>query len=955
MNTDYLTCYWGKADPAWSENQTWHPLAYHCLDVAASGQILLEHQPVWLQKLSDLSCVESNILRPWLLFLLAIHDIGKFADGFQQKRPDLQKQLKGNPTSVGGDTRHDTLGYVMAVNQLPAWLDQPQLGQRGGLMLRNWLSPVMGHPGRPPKSETSAALLLRNQCGGTVLDDAGHFVAASFCLFFGQNALPTLVQAKPDQASWLLSGLAVLADWLGSNTRWFPYRAPNIALEGKRSPPCLNSERRMAVLLTSRSKSGLQMWGGVNAYLEDYWNTVALPEALRAVEESGLMPASIASVRHTHNLFPHIQKPTALQSWAETTAIEKGPHLFVLEELTGGGKTEAALTLAARLMSKGFGQGVYLALPTMATADAMFDRLRHTDETGQPDWRRFFTEGHPQLMLAHSADRLKLRLEEMNRQDAGYPDGEEISASKNCTAWLADSRKKALLADFGIGTIDQALLSVLPVRHQSLRLLGLRSKILIVDEVHACDSYMGELLKRLLFFHARLGGSAILLSATLPREHRADYLQVFAEGAGYESRPTAAMLSAEYPLTTHCSSTGLKQMPCAARETSARRVRVERLDDRATVYARLQRTLERGGCAAWVRNSVADAIEAWTTWQTDHPEWPAILFHARFALTDRLATGQKILEAFGPDSTTNTRKGKLVIATQVIEQSLDVDFDDMVTDLAPIDLIIQRAGRLQRHCRDQTGMRLKNAQAGDGRGGACLGILAPEPVATAGSHWLSAFLPKTGKVYPDHGALWLTADWLERNKGFELPRQARDMIESVYDTGTVYDRIPEALQTVTDRADGTHRAAKATARGNLLVFKEGYCPTSEKWQEDIKTPTRISEVETVRVRLARTIGSTIGPWAKGDTDVAWALSDLNVPEYLVAGENAADTDALKSLRETMPDEGRYVIIIILEETEAGSGRWQGFALNRHDKQNRIFYSSIMGFMIDSGVNDESDQ
>ncbi|MDH4344158.1 MAG: CRISPR-associated helicase/endonuclease Cas3, partial [Nitrospira sp.] len=132
--------------------------------------------------------------------------------------------------------------------------------------------------------------------------------------------------------------------------------------------------------------------------------------------------------------------------------------LFVLEELTGSGKTEAALTLAARLMAEGQGRGVYLALPTMATADAMFDRVRRDDV-----WRRFFASGAAQLALAHSADRLKLRLEEANRRDAGYGPGEEDSASRNCTAWLADSRKKAMLADFGVGTLDQALLGACPI------------------------------------------------------------------------------------------------------------------------------------------------------------------------------------------------------------------------------------------------------------------------------------------------------------------------------------------------------------------------------------------------------------------------------------------------------------------------------------------------------------
>ena len=253
------------------------------------------------------------------------------------------------------------------------------------------------------------------------------------------------------QTSWLVAGLAVVADWLGSNTKWFPYRQADKSIRS-------------------------------------YWEDVALQRARVAVAESGLAAARPAKFRGFRHLFKGIAKPTPLQTYAQHTQLSNGPQLFILEELTGGGKTEAALTLAARLNAAGLGNGVYIALPTMATADAMFDRLRDKQVH-----LRFFKEGSPSLVLAHSADRLKLALEEANRQDSGYGDHEVASASKQCAEWLSDNRKKALLGDFGVGTIDQALLAVLSARHQSLRLLGLSTKVLIVDEVHACDAYMGEL------------------------------------------------------------------------------------------------------------------------------------------------------------------------------------------------------------------------------------------------------------------------------------------------------------------------------------------------------------------------------------------------------------------------------------------------------------------------------
>jgi CRISPR-associated endonuclease/helicase Cas3 len=684
------------------------------------------------------------------------------------------------------------------------WLGPGSYDEDTLALLQPWLAAVTGHHGRPPKNDGSAALILRNHFPALVLADAKQFVTDIAGLLLPDGIpLPSPdfgLEERYQRASWLLAGLAVTADWLGSNTLWFRYQEPVYPLA-------------------------------------KYWRDIALPQARKAVEESGLVPATASSFTGIRTLFPKIQEATPLQTWAETTPVAPEPQIFVLEELTGGGKTEAALTLAARLLEAGQGKGVYLALPTMATADAMFDRMRKDD-----GWRRFFADGTAQLALAHSADRLKLRLEEANRRDGGYGKDEEISASRHCTAWLSDRRKKALLADFGVGTLDQALLAVLPVRHQSLRLLGLAGKVLIVDEVHACDCYMGEPLVRLLSFHAALSGSAILLSATLPIAQRARYLQAFAQGAGFiakEPKNTA------YPLTTHMSAMYWDEQRHVARKESARTVAVDALSDEAAAFQRLKTTVERGGCAVWVRNSVADAVQTWQDWKKTHPEHPAILFHARFALVDRLRIGKTILETFGPDSTAEDRRGRLVIATQVIEQSLDTDFDDMVTDLAPIDLVIQRAGRLQRHRRDadgnvinppsplqgegrdggrtvgsRTDTDLLPDSAQDGRGGARLAVLTPEPVEDANKDWISKLLPKTGKVYPDHGKLWLTARWLVDKGGFELPRQARNMIESVYAESAI-DRVPDGLKDISDKADGACRAGKSVARGAA-------CSTSAK-------------------------------------------------------------------------------------------------------------------------------
>jgi len=424
--------YWGKADEKYVSATTWHPLVYHSLDVAACGYLLLSSQPGWLEKLERLSGLSSEVSRRWVTLLLAVHDAGKFGDGFQSLRPDLWRMLQGRAESVRHGERHDTFGYELLLEKLPQWLNQPDLAKRGGQRLQPWLAAITGHHGKPPKnlSRGDSALLIRDHFPDPVREDVWQFVLDAKELLMPRDfQWPALAQGQVEryrQASWMLAGLAVTADWLGSNTRWFPYQKPE-----------LNTA--------------------------EYWEKVALPRAEIAIAESGLS-LTTATFPGLERLFPHIASATPLQAWAETIQIQSGPQLFVLEELTGAGKTEAALTLAARLMSEGQGRGVYLALPTMATADAMFERVRRDKA-----WKRFFAEDHAQLVLAHSADRLKLRLEEASQRDYGYGVTEERSASQSCTAWLADNRKKALLADFGVGTLDQALLSVLPRRHQSIR------------------------------------------------------------------------------------------------------------------------------------------------------------------------------------------------------------------------------------------------------------------------------------------------------------------------------------------------------------------------------------------------------------------------------------------------------------------------------------------------------
>jgi CRISPR-associated endonuclease/helicase Cas3 len=582
-------------------------------------------------------------------------------------------------------------------------------------------------------------------------------------------------------------------------------------------------------------------------------------------------------------------------------------------------------------MERGLGSGLFVALPTMATANAMFERV-------QAIYRQLFAEGSaPSIVLAHSKSHLDLGLESAGDDDP-YGENEHPTASQDCAAWLANSRKKALLAHVGVGTIDQALMAVLALDHQSLRLWGLSGKVLIVDEVHACDDYVRGLLAALLRFHAALGGSAVLLSATLPMAQRKELLAAFAEGAGL---PRPELRASAYPLVTHWAAERFAETPVAARKEASRRVEVVPLRNETGVDAFLAAGLERGECACWVRNTVDDALRAYERWAALLGDDRVTLFHSRFTVEDRARIEGGVLRGFGSKSTAERRRGRLLIATQVVEQSLDLDFDRMVTDLAPVDLVIQRAGRLRRHRRDAQGNRLAGGPAPDERGSVVLGLLAPEPVAEAPEDWYSSLFPKAAYVYTRHSRLWLTARWLEEHGGFAMPEDAREVIEHVY--GEASDGlISEGLRRADQRGLKDEAKARSKALTRALRVEQGYRAMDTPWEDDERPPTRLGE-PTVTLRLVRSEGGCLAPW-HGEGKHAWERASLQVRRSLVAAEAAGlpepTRQGLDALKQSMPDRGRYSVALVMENA---SGVWRGSAVDLTGNRLRITYSSRNGF------------
>jgi len=891
--------YWGKASPAGDAAARCHLLPYHCLDVAACGVMLLRLLPRWRQRLEALTSLQGEELELFVWVFLALHDLGKFATGFQNLRPDLLEGLQNRRSDKGYTIRHDTLGYLLWRNELRGIFIQGGHRRRCPTYpgLDAWMRAVTGHHGQPPEE---SRIVLRDVFDLPADREAAEGFVRAVLDLAGLEAFPAPSEGTGAISSWWLAGLTVLADWLGSNADFFPYRDEIVPLD-------------------------------------EYWQT-ALKQAKRAIGAAGLDPSPPVERFRLADCFveaPPQLSPTPLQHLAETLPLASGPGLFILEDVTGSGKTEAALILAQRLLKLNGGGGLYFGLPTMATANGMYQRLAGMYS------RLFAHDACPSLVLAHGhADLLadfRATVLPPPTPEADYGDDTEPAGAR-CSAWLADSRKKALLAEVGVGTVDQTLLAVLPSRHQSLRLLGLLDKVLIVDEVHACDAYMNRLLERLLRAHARAGGSAILLSATLPSRQRESLLRAFAEGAGWAAPETEP--ADDYPLATYLHTGGLEQHPLATRPAVARRVEASFVDDEKAVENLLDEAMAAGRCACWIANTVNDACRRFENLRQTHPDWNLHLFHARFTLADRLAIEERVLECFGKASGPKQRRGQVLIATQVVEQSLDLDFDVLISDLAPIDLLIQRAGRLQRHSRDEEGRRIDGP---DRRGDPRMIILAPPWNDTPDARWLGNALPGTAAVYEsEDGRSWLTMKLLRDKGDWNMPEDARELIEGVYGADPFMD-FPEGLQGKALEAEGLMRGKSSIAGDKALDLDMGY-RLDGPWLDEDSAPTRLGE-PTTTAWLARLKDGRLLPLhgdCSEDTE-AWMQSALTLRRNLACREvvpaGIPEGEWLK-LKSILPGRGKWGVAVVVSQAE--DGWWHGSVLDERGQTRSLRYASSGG-------------
>lgn len=676
---------WAKHDRA---AEGWLPLWRHMADSGAvAGLLWDEWIPHQVRRLISAELPGgAEDARRLVVWLATTHDIGKATPAFACQVEALAAAMRD--AGLGMPGHREMIDRGLAPHGLAGqFLLQEWLIERHGWNRSAALQLAViagGHHGVPPAYQNVHDLnarryLLRTpdreSAWRSVQEELLDACAAACGV---RDRLDDWRRVKLSQpAQVLLTGLVIVADWIASNPDLFPYFPE-------------------AAHISDRER------------IEAAWRGLALPAPWRAVEPDEDTDELFAA-RFALPLGARV-RPVQEQAVKLARGMA-APGLMIIEAPMGEGKTEAALAVAEIFAARSGAGGCYVALPTMATGNAMFPRLL--------EWLRRLPAGGSgethSVYLAHSKAALNEKYVELMRTGRRTVSAVELdgpgderrhrgdrrvhSAELVAHHWLR-GRKKAMLASFGVGTIDQLLFMGLKSRHVALRHLALAGKVVIIDEAHAYDTYMNTYLDRVLSWLGAYRVPVIVLSATLPAGRRRELLEAYAGTSG--SGLTEVERAEGYPLLTAAAPGRSPVLQPVAPSGRCTAVHMERLEDDLDVLAdRLEEELSDGGCALVVRNTVDRVLQ--TAAHLRKRFGNVTVAHARFLDLDRMAKDAELLKLFGPPGkdTKRPKEAHIVVASQVAEQSLDIDFDLLVTDLCPIDLLLQRMGRVHRHLRGE--------------------------------------------------------------------------------------------------------------------------------------------------------------------------------------------------------------------------------------------------------------
>jgi CRISPR-associated endonuclease/helicase Cas3 len=625
-----------------------HGLLAHMLDVAASAEAILRRESKETRRwASHVFGLGEDMVPRWLAAICGLHDFGKAIPGFQAKWPEGRQSVESAglhfvPEIAMRASRHDLASAALL---------RPEFAHR--FEAAPWIHAITqalgAHHGYfPREQEIRDARPMRE---GAEWANARRQLLDAYLGTLVPDDEPAAVAFSLPAIAWL-AGLTSVADWIASNQEWFP--------AGERADLFIahhDHARELAELALDCIG-----WSGFHPLLVGDTHTDALVARIlgRAADRATARPLQVAA-----------------DQLLRTT---EGPVLMIVEAPMGEGKTELAFLSHLQLQVMNGHRGLYVALPTQATGNAMFDRALTFLKSFAPDV-------HLDIQLVHGGAMLDERIHQLRGINAS--EDESITSS----AWFSQ-RKRPLLSPYGVGTIDQALFATLHVKHHFVRLWGLSNRVVVLDEIHAYDTYTSGLIEALLRWLKALNCSVVLMSATLPAKRRAAFLRAWSAHDGPDI---------DYPRILLASGASVQgeHVPCR----SLAPIEVVGIpEDLDSLALAAMEGLSGGGCGVVVVNTVQRAQNVYSVLKDKIVEAigndaELLLFHARYPADERSERENLVLSRFGRGNNVVRPARALLIATQVVEQSLDIDFDFMITDLAPVDLLLQRAGRLHRHVR----------------------------------------------------------------------------------------------------------------------------------------------------------------------------------------------------------------------------------------------------------------
>ena len=742
---------WGKLSRDEADRLTGtHSLLDHMTDVAACFLALAECAGIRrsLELAAGRPLDEADLQR--LAVLVFLHDVGKANAGFQSRRwktPERPPALW--PTTPLG---HGSEGWELIAGRVPnaehyaSGLPIAEIVLWGDGAVSELLQASISHHGRPlgvsPGNQTECIWKpVLDQRGAVLYDPAatltsmGERLKKDYPLAFGECQQPL-----PDEHAFvhLFAGLVQMADWLGSDTRekFFPYTAPG----------------------------------------EDRTQTAAA-RAAYAVKSIGLDVSVWKNALHGQQptFSAAFDVPEARPMQVAAADLSLG-NIVVLEAETGSGKTEAALWRFVQLFEADKVDSLYFALPTRVAATQLYQRVLALVARLWPQDPPVVVRALPGYEAAD--DQEKISLPDFKVLWPDRPDD-----AKAHQRWVAESPKRFLAATIAVGTIDQALLGALKVKHAHMRHALLARSLLVVDEVHASDAYMTVLLEKLLQAHIKAGGQAMLLSATLGATARTRYISI---GHGKKLAPPslADACAAAYPAVSFRKPSGICLQAVAGNplhKTVYWETR-DMMDEPKQVALLAAQAAAQGARVLVVRNTVPAAVATLKALEgltlAQGGDWlfkvngVSTVHHSRYSRQDRPLLDQAVEAQLG--KTRQDTKGRVIIGTQTLEQSLDIDADLLITDLCPMDVLLQRLGRMHRHARPDAerpeGYRLPHAW-----------VLTPAgndltPMLKRARHGLGRFRDGGG-VYPDLRMVEATKRLIRAQPSRQIPADNRMLVE----------------------------------------------------------------------------------------------------------------------------------------------------------------------------------